>query len=243
MSTTNEDLRKEIKEFRESLEREIRRELRDIKSSMTFVNQQFEELREEVKAARAENKSLKEENARLQSKCKDLAESVRDNSLRILRSEQYSRNANIEIKNIPPQTNENLHNILKDIGEKLGEPINANDIEVCHRVPVANSPSNKNIVVQFVHRAKRNAVLEKARRFRLKGTDIGLTTDSPFYVNEHLCPELKRLLGKATAKKRQAGWNFLWVRNGQIFARKTESSAVLAITSEEDLSRMVAGTA
>lgn len=82
-----------------------------------------------------------------------------------------------------------------------------------------------------VHRGC-SAAVEKARRFRFEG--VGLKSDSPVYVKEHLCPELKKLFGKATAKK-EARWNFLWVRNGQIFARKTDWSPAVFIATEDDL--------
>lgn len=60
-----------------------------------------------------------------------------------------------------------------------------------------------------------------------QGTDVGVTSDSIFYVSEHLGREGKKLLRKATAKKRDAAWNFLWVRNCQMFARKTDVYPVI----------------
>lgn len=63
------------------------------------------------------------------------------------------------------------------------------------------TPATKSIVVQFVYQGKRSAVLEKTWRFRFESADVDLTSDSPFYVNKHLSPVLKKLLGKATATK------------------------------------------
>lgn len=42
--------------------------------------------------------------------------------------------------------------LLRKLGEVTGELIRADDIEVCHRVPVAKNPSENNIVVQFTRR-------------------------------------------------------------------------------------------
>lgn len=73
-----------------------------------------------------------------------------------------------------------LSNVMekKIIPPALGSrpPITAADVEVCHRVPVAREPSGKNINVQCTHRAKRNIILEKARRPRLIATDLGFQT-------------------------------------------------------------------
>lgn len=232
------DIKSELKDFKDTLDRDLRKELRDIKVSLTFINKLYEELKEKVNATQSDNRALKDENAKLRTTCDELAKQVKENTSRLVRAEQYSRNANVEIRNIPYHAGENLQGVLENIGRKIGEPITPSDIEVCHRVPVANSSVNKNIVVQFVHRGKRNVVLEKARQMRLKGSDIGMDSQAPFYVNEHLCPDMKRLLGKTTARKRETGCKFVWVRNGQIFARKSEASAVIPITCEDDLTKI-----
>lgn len=93
----------------------------------------------------------------------------------------------------------------------------------------------KNILVQFARRSKRNSILEKARRLRLTATDLGANAQVPVFVNEHLCPELKKLLGQATTKKRECNWKYVWVRNGQIFARKGDETPVVKISSNNDL--------
>lgn len=60
-----------------------------------------------------------------------------------------------------------------------------------------------NIVVQFTHRAKRDCFLEKARKKRLTTEDIDLEPCTPIYINEHLCPAMKRLFGVVNGKKRK----------------------------------------
>lgn len=88
---------------------------------------------------------------------------------------------------MPVKENESLTNILQKLGHTINKPITAADIEVCHRVPVPHSDTNKNIVVQLVRRAKRNAVLEKVHKHGLTCQDLGLASTMPKYVNEHLC--------------------------------------------------------
>lgn len=61
--------------------------------------------------------------------------------------EQYYRNANLEIKGGPVEAIENLSTILEKLGEATGEVVLPDDIKLCHRVPVAQNPSAKNIVV------------------------------------------------------------------------------------------------
>lgn len=73
---------------------------------------------------------------------------------------------------------------------------------------------------------------------KLSTSDLGLRPQVPVYVNEHLCPELKTLLGQVTAKRRKRGWKHLWFRNGQIFARKADESPVVKISSPNNFSKM-----
>lgn len=43
-------------------------------------------------------------------------------------------------------------------------------------------------------------------------------------VIDHFCPDLRRLLEQATSKKRKCDWKFVWVKNGQMFARNAEAA-------------------
>lgn len=224
------EIRAEFKDFKEALERDFRKELRELKSSLVSINADCEELK-------VENVELKASNAALEAKCVALAQQVKDHESRMLHLEQYSRNANVELKGIPYNDTENLAETVIKIGEKVGVPLVAADFESVHRVPT-NNPANKNVVVQFARRQKRDCFLEKARAARLKCSDLGLDSQAPFFVNEHLCPELKRLLGQATARKRETGWKYVWVQNGKIFARQMDNAPKIKISCSKDVAKM-----
>ncbi|KAG0427796.1 hypothetical protein HPB47_025177, partial [Ixodes persulcatus] len=85
----------------------------------TFMNKEFEDTKGELKAIRTENKELKAENQKLHLNCNELAKELNTTASRILHCEQYSRNANIEIKGIPTQSNENLYAILSKVGDRI----------------------------------------------------------------------------------------------------------------------------
>lgn len=110
------EIKSELKDFKDSFDRDLRKDLRDIKMSLNFINQMYEELKEQVKVSLAENRAVKEENTKLKLTCDELTKQVKDNALRTIRLEQYSRNANIEMKNIPVQPNDSLPGILAKIG-------------------------------------------------------------------------------------------------------------------------------
>lgn len=134
------------------------------------ISADVKELRREIQLLAKSNLDLKTEHQRLVKKIDEL--------------EQYRRAKNLEIKGVPAEGD--LAVALVKIGEVIGEPINVEDIDICHRLSTQKS-TKKNIVVRFVRRSKRRAILEKARRTRGVTTDsLGFPNSTPIYVNEHL---------------------------------------------------------
>lgn len=249
-----EDLRNEFKNLRESLERSIRLEERNLradieemKSSMSFISNGLDEANKRLEASLTENKQLKKENEALRLQVVAIERDLATCQADLVKSEQYSRNRNLEIKNVKERPDESLSDILSKIGKEIDEPISVTDVDACHRVSTKDK-NKRNIVVQFVRRDKRDKVLEKARKKRLTNEKLGLptesssgsSTDQPIYINEHLCQYMKRLLGMAVTRKREVGWKFVWVKNGNIFARRDEKSQVATIKRESDLDKICA---
>lgn len=239
-----EETKAEIKLFRESMEREMRNELRELKSekqglvkSLEFAHDSIKELEETLNTEIAKNKNLAAENETLRSMHISLESKVLDLDKRLIQSEQYSRRANLEIQGVVKNDSESVTDIVSKIGDAISEPIQECDIEACHRVPTRKA-DKANIVVQFRSRAKRDTVLQKAKKMRLKNTDVGLENSDPVYVNEHLCPAQKKLLAFAVKKKYEHQWKSVWSQNGKIFMKQSDSSVVVPITSDKDLIKL-----
>lgn len=222
----------------DTFKRHLRKEMREMKISMNFFNKEFESMKKECTELKNENASLRATQEMLLQEIAALKKKVQENALSVTAQEQYSRNKNIEIKGIPRESNENLEGILGKVGDLIGEPIRKDDIETCHRLPVRGADSDPNIVVVFNNRAKRDAIIEKARKSRFTTSDIGYTKKQSVYVNEHLCPRLKKLLGMTIAKKRELNWRFAWAKGGKVYARQTETSRIVRIACEADLEKM-----
>lgn len=217
--------------------RELRNEIREMKESMGFINKAFEEMKKKFEAERVEKEALRKENVELRTMCKEHSRTIVQLEKRVVQCEQYSRRSNVEIRGVTQKENEDVAQLVSKIGEVIGEPISAGDMDACHRVPTREA-GKSNIVVQFRSREKRDSVLEKARKFRVKNNQIGISGESQIYLNEHLCPTLKQLLALAIVKKHECGWRFVWTRNGKIFARKLENSDRIRIETDADLSKI-----
>lgn len=126
---------------------------------------------------------------KFQVRRQQMARLVATNGNRIVVGEEHSQTCNLDIKEVPVETEEKLTILLKTLSELNGEATVSAVINVCHRLPVTNSPSNVNTVIQFICYSKRNAILEKARRMTFSRNDLGIRkAQVPIHVNEDVCP-------------------------------------------------------
>lgn len=239
-----DEFKQEMKMSRESFERELRNEMREFRTeqrnvaqSLEFAYKTIEDLKIQLAAAAAKNAELTTRNKELQVKCQTLETHTGDLERRLVHLEQYSRNSNIEIQGVRKEENEDVLSVLSKIGEAIGEPVQGSDIETCHRVPTRN-PDRSNIIVQFKSRAKRDLVLKKGKKMRIRNNDIGVSDSAQIYINEHLCPALKRLLGMAVKRRHEKHWKSVWCFSGKIFARKSDDSDAIQISREADLEKI-----
>lgn len=198
----------------------LRNEVVELKSSLTLFNNLYESVKQNQEALVKENKDLGRKNEQLTQRVADL--------------EQYSRLNNVEIKGVPVTKGEDCVEILKKIGEKVNCPITSNDLDVVHRVP---AKKDTNIIARFCSREKKMEFATKARKARLTTESIGMRFEQhkPVYVNDHLTPDNKRLFAEALELKKEKGWQFLWVQNCRILARKSEDARVFRISGVRDL--------
>ncbi|KAH7958967.1 hypothetical protein HPB49_007022 [Dermacentor silvarum] len=125
--------------------------------SVRFISQQYEEMRATFDGLSASNKALIAQN---QSLTKIIAS-----------MEQYSRLKNIEIKGIPSTQGEDCSAILTTVADAIDCPFVVVDIDTFHRV--ASKSPQKNLIVRFCSRTKKNDFLRKTRKARLRTSMIG----------------------------------------------------------------------
>jgi hypothetical protein len=162
-----------------------------------------------------------------------------ENKLSVM--EQHTRECNIEITNVPERRNENLINLLMNIGSVVKQPVLATDIVSVHRVPHADQKDTrpKNIIVKFTTRILRDNIVASCRSMKGLNTELGLTgTVRNIYVNEHLTLKNKQLFRETRDRAKSCDLKYVWIKLGTILTRKTDSSPVLAIRSEHDLAKI-----
>lgn len=212
---------------------DIRSEVVSLKESMSFFNEQFEELNAEVKAQKTEVRRLSDENCSLRRDVMNLTTHCNQ-------MDQLSRAVNLEIQCVPEHKNENITRIVQQLGKIVSCPINETDISHCTRVAKKNpkSPRPRTILVRFTSPRLRDSLLAASIKYnkcnqndKLNSSHLGLSDESKpaIYVAENLSPENKALHAATRARARELGYQFVWVRNGRVFVRKDVSSPSIVI--------------
>lgn len=151
---------KEVKDIGKTLDelrREMRADFRALKESVKYCNDTCDgvtEIKNEIKELRKEVQNLSQKNEELTAENRKL-------NVKIEELEQYQRSNNLEIKGVPEEGD--AYELVQRIGTLLNESISDSEIDVCHRVPTFRT-SEKNIIVRFVRRTKRDAVLQKSKK-------------------------------------------------------------------------------
>lgn len=232
-SDTLQEIRAELKQIREQQTMLLRSvqfccdKISDFEMEMNRLNDYIKK----TDQISIENDRLKVELNILQSKVNDI--------------EQVARLNNVEIQGIPEREGENLYKIVEKIGEYIKHDISPSSIDCAHRVQTNRTSTDKkikNIVVRFTSRGERDRFLLAAKNMRMVDKNSrklsleGVSDD--FYVNEHLTLTNKILYKNARMAAKSKDYKYVWVKNGMIFCRKTDSSRILVIKNSDSIGKM-----
>ncbi|XP_048478236.1 uncharacterized protein LOC125488798 [Plutella xylostella] len=252
-ATDTETLRSSFEAFQESVLRKLDvwfskhdlkitkmlEEFEEVKSAMSFMSGQYDDLHKKTdemckKVSVMEHKleQVEQQNSRisqLERKLDDM--------------EQQARQNNVEISNLPEKRGENLLSIVKTLGDNINHPLAPQDVVSVHRVPQANPTSTqpKNVIVKLATRELKDNFVSAARKVKGKLTSESLNIpglQQKVYVNEHLTLKNKSIFRKARETAKTNGYRFVWVKHGTVLVRAAETTPVLAVRCEEDLTKL-----
>lgn len=227
----------------ESLKEELsamRTEFADLKSSLSkqvgdiiiCLEEKLRDMEERV----AKVEFIKEDMEKLQARVKKLEEESDDR-------DQSSRRNNIEIKGITQHSNENILEIVAKIGTKINYPVSKTQINFVSRVPTREKDRTKPIIVCFCNRyVKENFIAAarlEAKTAPLTNSLFGLPGNQKIYVNDHLTVKNKLLLSRTKKSAAEANFQYVWIKHTKIHVRKSDTSPVITIKSEKDLTKII----
>ncbi|XP_026313789.1 uncharacterized protein LOC113225356 [Hyposmocoma kahamanoa] len=176
-----------IKSLISSEMKALKTEITEVKESLSFINKEYEEFRQQHQSAIGTIEMLQSENLEMKSTIASL-------STRVNHLEQQARTCNIEIQCVPEKKNENLLTIVDSISKAVGCKINPEDIHKCTRIakldPTGSRP--RSIVVQLSSPRVRDEFLAAAVKYnrskirkeeKLNTSDIGITGEKkPIFI-------------------------------------------------------------
>uniref|UniRef100_A0A8D8YTP8 FP protein C-terminal domain-containing protein n=1 Tax=Cacopsylla melanoneura TaxID=428564 RepID=A0A8D8YTP8_9HEMI len=225
-------MKKVMNEFKKDIRKEIKEQFKEVEKSLDFMSNHLDKVLGEMKEIKQCQQKLERENREMKEQMKKMAEENEG-------LQQYTRIRNIQIDGVPVENDENLEDVMLEIGKKINVNIKKEEIDAIHRIPTRIKKNTEPIIVQFVTRKLRESVLKNAKANRITTKDLKATwQERPIFINEHLTPQRKQLMYEARKIKEEKGYKFLWTKGGKIFIRKDENSRTIQLYSLEDLDKI-----
>ncbi len=216
-------------------------DLTSVKQKQAVMDNSLKYLNSDVEILQTQLKSVNEEVLKLKASLGQVNVKTDSNTQKIKSVDNYSRRICLEISDIPVKENENCYHIAQDVFDFVGCDVPSEEISVAHRLKSSSANSTPPpIIVRFRDMYYRNFVLNDRKSNRVPVSELGFVNPSDTkrqfaYINEHLSPEMKRLLFLTRSKKIEKNWLKAWVHDGKIFAKKSEACDKVEITQESDL--------
>jgi outer membrane murein-binding lipoprotein Lpp len=207
-------------------------------STMSGLQSEVQELRRRIDAAMndlddARNR-LQETSRALAALTKEVAELKTEN----LKLKSNIAASKIIIHGIPDNCDANV--TLKKIAALLDVSFSDHQIANIYRINVRDKEKQKPIVISFNSVLARNHFLANRKKRIILCSDIGLNDNKrKIYINEYLTKETLCLLNYAKLLKREHEFDFVWPKNGIIYARKNTNENCIRIEKIEDVALII----
>ena len=131
----------------------------------------------------------------------------------------------------------NTNDIVIQLSEKIGVPMERNDISISYRIPSARDSVEPATIVKFVRRWVRENFYRARKRLKTVSTaDLGFSEAKKMYIiNESLTQKNKELFKDCLTFRKYHSYKFLWTNAGKIFVRRDVDSPVMPVYSSVDI--------
>lgn len=219
-------------------------DIKDVKESIGFMSDKYDELLSEVQDIKKINEENKRDITRLRNENEHLYHLIKIANESVIELEQKLRSNQIEVHGIAYNEKENIKEIITTLARELRIPINQNDIVTVTRM----IPNKKNtaaghtgqkkpppILVRFRDDTYTSAWLEKRKTGLNSSNIVGGSSLEQIYINENLCPRLKEIFWNARVQGKKLNYKFIWMKGGMIFMKRDEGSKPVRIKSVDDI--------
>lgn len=239
---TLKDVLEELRAIRKT-QNDIKEEQKLFRESMEKYYEELSEVKNMVQANVSDIKASTEKIALLEHSVQTLSKENIELKMKINEQEQYSRGNCLEITGVPQPNGECTIATVQQVCAALGHRLDTSLVDSCYRLKAnPNLPNQpKTIMIKFTKKSEKDKILElrKVKRdFLTANLDTSLSglikKHNTIYVNESLTLYNKYLYAKAKQFKRENNIKYLWIKGGNIYMKKSESSTTFVIKSNKD---------
>jgi len=181
-----------------------------LSAALSSLANAFEQLTKRLDRSDASVAILKNCNQKLTEKCASLEKRLTDVERQSTNSAQYLRRRQIEVKNIPEQSNgPHLKASMSTLLSLTGETVTPADLDKCHTL-------GKGVIMEFASREKRDAVLRGRKNLKHKPNELhSLKMGKPMII-ESLCKSYGELDYVCRSLFRSNSLEKTWFFNGRL---------------------------
>lgn len=211
-----------------------------VEKSVTFLNDKYDSVVTDLTAQKQLTKNMEAEVGTLRNTVKEQANSIRLLQTEINELDQQQRLSNMEIQGLPSTPKENLSVVLCDLASKIGlSQFQPSDVLSARRLPPkkTDKPGTATLIlVSFASVSLKEQWMGCRGRLR-ELSHAGLAPK--IFFNENLSRSNRELFWKARMKGKEKQYKYIWTKNGQIYAKKSDGTTVLRIASVGDIEKLV----
>lgn len=141
------------------------------------------------------------------------------------------------INGIPEKEGENIQEIASKVISLKSQGFEIDPTTFIKRLH-SRSPTHHSILVTVQRGTTQHKALESARGSNIPGRDFGFDCDK-VHINESHTAQSYRLYKKSRVLKSSKDFQFVWIRNSRVYARKSTDSERISIRSEIDLEKLL----
>lgn len=242
-----EDVRREISGVIQPLKADLaamNKKMNDLDTSQKFLAEKYDTLLIGIQEQKKHNKDSSDRIHGINTEVGCVRNDIYDIQLRLDANEQYGRRDTLEIQGIPDIADDNPTQLVIETARLIDVELEPNDISIAHRLPSKNSRRQRNIIVKFTRRVKRDEVFNARKKLKSKRTkdlpSVQIQSESSpvnhnavIHINESLTPYRKRLFGRILDYKKNHHFKYLWTSNGKIVLRESDTSTKHSFVSFE----------
>ncbi|XP_026746352.1 uncharacterized protein LOC113507654 [Trichoplusia ni] len=210
----------------------MEKKLTELTDTVDFYAEMYQEMSNFKEAAEKKIKSLEQKNVFLEKYNRALEERVEE--LEMKEKEKCLEICGLE--NIP---NENTKQVVQEVAKLL--QVNPEDIEDAERVGKEKDGDQRPRIIKVKLRTKNARIKWMAAKKEHTVTNSKLHSngsDKRIYINEDLPKQKRQLLWSTRNKLKEKGFQYIWVQNFNILAKKNnDETKIYKITTESDLEK------